>query len=237
MDRRTSRTIQCPIARWWHPARLRLRSLAIKRGHPGPAVHPASRRREEEASRRRRPRDPTTRRAEKPVWKRFPAADWLLVAVKCRWTRSRWKEASRAAPGRCVRSSMCRGMRRADRRALTAARYDHRLIVSFSVLVIIFSFKKITKQRSGGKRKSAWYQMLNPTYRSRCEDFKRIFKDLPVDERLIVDYSCALQRDILLQGRIYVTQNYLCFYANIFRWETLVNNRNTGEMSKRSLTL
>ena len=79
--------------------------------------------------------------------------------------------------------------------------------------------------------------MLNPTYRSRCEDFKRIFKDLPVDERLIVDYSCALQRDILLQGRIYVTQNYLCFYANIFRWETLVNNRNTGEMSKRSLTL
>ena len=64
--------------------------------------------------------------------------------------------------------------------------------------------------------------MLNPTYRSRCEDFKRIFKDLPVDERLIVDYSCALQRDILLQGRIYVTQNYLCFYANIFRWETLV---------------
>ena len=72
------------------------------------------------------------------------------------------------------------------------------------------------------KRKSAWYQMLNPTYRSRCEDFKRIFKDLPMDERLIVDYSCALQRDILLQGRIYVTQNYLCFYANIFRWETLV---------------
>ena len=77
-------------------------------------------------------------------------------------------------------------------------------------------------QRSGGRKKSAWYQMLNPTYRSRCEDFKRIFKDLPSDERLIVDYSCALQRDILLQGRIYVTQNYLCFYANIFRWETLV---------------
>lgn len=34
------------------------------------------------------------------------------------------------------------------------------------------------------------------------------------------DYSCALQKDILLQGRIYVTQNYLCFHANIFGWET-----------------
>ena len=40
-----------------------------------------------------------------------------------------------------------------------------------------------------------------------------------------MDYSCALQRDILLQGRIYVTQNFLCFYANIFRWETLVQLR------------
>lgn len=87
------------------------------------------------------------------------------------------------------------------------------------------SFSSGKQARSGGKRKSSWYHMLNPTYRSRCEDFKRIFKDLPVDERLIVDYSCALQRDILLQGRIYVTQNYLCFYANIFRWETLVQLR------------
>lgn len=37
-----------------------------------------------------------------------------------------------------------------------------------------------------------------------------------------VDYSCALQKEILVHGRLYVTQNYLCFYANIFRWETTV---------------
>ncbi|GLH00378.1 GRAM domain-containing protein 1B [Gryllus bimaculatus] len=36
------------------------------------------------------------------------------------------------------------------------------------------------------------------------------------------DYSCALQKDILVHGRLYVSQNYLCFYANIFRWETQV---------------
>lgn len=34
------------------------------------------------------------------------------------------------------------------------------------------------------------------------------------------DYSCALQKDILVHGRLYVSQNFLCFYANIFRWET-----------------
>lgn len=34
------------------------------------------------------------------------------------------------------------------------------------------------------------------------------------------DYSCALQREILAHGRLFVTQNYLCFHANIFGWET-----------------
>lgn len=39
---------------------------------------------------------------------------------------------------------------------------------------------------------------------------------------LFPDYSCALQRDILLQGRLYLSENWICFYSNIFRWETLV---------------
>ena len=37
------------------------------------------------------------------------------------------------------------------------------------------------------------------------------------------DYSCALQRDILVHGRLYISQNWLCFYANIFGWETFVS--------------
>lgn len=40
------------------------------------------------------------------------------------------------------------------------------------------------------------------------------------------DYSCALQRDILLQGRLYLSENWICFYSNIFRWETLVGSDN-----------
>ncbi|XP_011315483.1 GRAM domain-containing protein 1B [Fopius arisanus] len=75
------------------------------------------------------------------------------------------------------------------------------------------------------KKKSSWYNVLYPTYKSRSEDFKRIFKDVPDDERLVVDYSCALQREILVHGRLYVSQNYVCFYANIFMWETVVSLR------------
>ncbi|XP_029313416.1 protein Aster-C [Cottoperca gobio] len=56
-----------------------------------------------------------------------------------------------------------------------------------------------------------------PTYKQRFDEFKKLFKELPESERLIVDYTCALQRDILLQGRLYLAENWLCFYSNVFR--------------------
>ncbi|CAF93589.1 unnamed protein product, partial [Tetraodon nigroviridis] len=72
------------------------------------------------------------------------------------------------------------------------------------------------------KKMQSWYNVLSPTYKQRNEEFRRLFKKLPDTERLIVDYSCALQKDILLQGRIYLSENWLCFYSNIFRWETTI---------------
>ncbi|XP_043394598.1 protein Aster-C isoform X6 [Chelonia mydas] len=61
------------------------------------------------------------------------------------------------------------------------------------------------------------------TYKYRSEEFKRQFSHLPDLERLIVDYACALQKDILLQGRLYLSENWLCFHSNIFRWETTIS--------------
>ena len=37
---------------------------------------------------------------------------------------------------------------------------------------------------------------------------------------IIKDYGCALQREILIQGRIYISENHICFHANIFGWIT-----------------
>ena len=43
---------------------------------------------------------------------------------------------------------------------------------------------------------------------------------------VFVDYSCAMQKDILVHGRIYISQNWICFYAHIlFKWETTVRSR------------
>ena len=70
------------------------------------------------------------------------------------------------------------------------------------------------------KKATSWFNFL-PPYKVRAEEFKRHFGHIvPSNERFIVDYSCAYQREILAQGRMYISLNYICFYANIFSWET-----------------
>ncbi|XP_033288023.1 protein Aster-C isoform X1 [Orcinus orca] len=66
-------------------------------------------------------------------------------------------------------------------------------------------------------------QISSSAYKDRNEEYKRQFTHLPDTEKLIADYACALQRDILLQGRLYLSENWLCFYSNIFRWETTIS--------------
>ncbi|XP_027724584.1 protein Aster-C isoform X4 [Vombatus ursinus] len=67
------------------------------------------------------------------------------------------------------------------------------------------------------------FWISSSTYKYRNEEFKRQFSHLPESERLVVDYACALQKDILLQGRLYLSENWLCFHSNIFRWETTIS--------------
>ncbi|KAJ2708206.1 hypothetical protein FB645_000052 [Coemansia sp. IMI 203386] len=61
---------------------------------------------------------------------------------------------------------------------------------------------------------------LNAVYLKRNADFHMLFRNIPINELLIEDYGCALQRDILVQGRLYLTENFVCFYSNIFGWVT-----------------
>ncbi|KAG2230057.1 hypothetical protein INT48_005260 [Thamnidium elegans] len=54
----------------------------------------------------------------------------------------------------------------------------------------------------------------------RNQDFHALFRSVPEEDSLIEDFGCALQKEILLQGRIYISENHLCFNANIFGWVT-----------------
>ncbi|KAL1895387.1 hypothetical protein Cpir12675_003248 [Ceratocystis pirilliformis] len=83
--------------------------------------------------------------------------------------------------------------------------------------------------------------------KKRNKDFHTLFKSVPDDDYLIEDYSCALQREILCQGRLYVSEGHLCFSSNILGWITTlvirfdeivaVEKRNTALIFKNGLMI
>ncbi|KAI1327125.1 hypothetical protein F5Y16DRAFT_204046 [Xylariaceae sp. FL0255] len=56
--------------------------------------------------------------------------------------------------------------------------------------------------------------------KKRNRDFHGFFKSVPDDDYLIEDYSCAIQREILAHGRLYVSEGHICFSSNILGWVT-----------------
>ena len=52
--------------------------------------------------------------------------------------------------------------------------------------------------------------------------FIGIFPSLSTHSSLAVGYSCSWQREILVQGHLYITANWICFYSNILGWESKV---------------
>ncbi|RKP07592.1 GRAM domain-containing protein, partial [Thamnocephalis sphaerospora] len=54
--------------------------------------------------------------------------------------------------------------------------------------------------------------------RKRNLDFHALFPKVPMGEILVDDYNCAMQKEILMQGRLYISERHICFYSNIFGW-------------------
>jgi hypothetical protein len=75
--------------------------------------------------------------------------------------------------------------------------------------------------------------------KKRNRDFHTLFKSVPDDDYLLEDYSCALQREILAHGRLYVSEGHLCFSSNIFGWVTtlVISFDEIVSVEKRSTAL
>jgi hypothetical protein len=75
--------------------------------------------------------------------------------------------------------------------------------------------------------------------KKRNRDFHQLFRSVPEDDYLIEDYSCALQREILAHGRLYVSEGHLCFSSNIFGWVTtlVISFDEIVSIEKRSTAL
>ncbi|XP_011621202.1 protein VASCULAR ASSOCIATED DEATH 1, chloroplastic isoform X2 [Amborella trichopoda] len=54
---------------------------------------------------------------------------------------------------------------------------------------------------------------------ARSEEYRLLFH-LPAEEVLVQDFNCAFQENILLQGHMYLFVHHVCFYSNIFGFET-----------------
>lgn len=67
-------------------------------------------------------------------------------------------------------------------------------------------------------------------------EFHKLFPKLPKSEPLIEEHSCALSRDILTQGKLYISPHYLCFYSNILGWQVteIINLSQVVEVQAKS---
>lgn len=54
----------------------------------------------------------------------------------------------------------------------------------------------------------------------RNTDYHQLFRSLDLTDRLLDDFACALSREILLQGRIYISETYICFNSSLLGWIT-----------------
>ncbi|KAJ9069798.1 hypothetical protein DSO57_1014911 [Entomophthora muscae] len=77
---------------------------------------------------------------------------------------------------------------------------------------------------------------MDPVQKKRNIDFHINFPSLPLDDILIEDWHCALQKDILVTGRLYVTQERICFHSNLFGWvnHTIIPFSDIVSLQKRS---
>ncbi|KAG0284156.1 hypothetical protein BGZ96_011470 [Linnemannia gamsii] len=79
-----------------------------------------------------------------------------------------------------------------------------------------------TSSQNDGEEYSPSNININFVYANekRFSDFHSVFRSVPDEEKLIEDYGCALQKEILVQGRLYISDDHVCFNANIFGWVT-----------------
>uniref|UniRef100_A0A8C6SNP2 GRAM domain-containing protein n=1 Tax=Neogobius melanostomus TaxID=47308 RepID=A0A8C6SNP2_9GOBI len=68
------------------------------------------------------------------------------------------------------------------------------------------------------ERKKSHYSQLSKTN----GHFHKIFKEISKEEHLQQSYTCALQKDILYQGRMFVSEHWICFHSKVFGKDTKI---------------
>lgn len=78
------------------------------------------------------------------------------------------------------------------------------------------------RPRARGEEKSKHLAGFAYANKKRNQEFHKLFRSIPPNDLLYDDFSCALSREILIQGRMYVSESNICFNSNILGWVTSV---------------
>ncbi|XP_015269017.1 PREDICTED: GRAM domain-containing protein 3 isoform X2 [Gekko japonicus] len=52
--------------------------------------------------------------------------------------------------------------------------------------------------------------------------FHKLFLDVPIDEPLRQSFTCALQKEIVYQGKLFISENWICFHSKVFGKDTKI---------------
>ncbi|XP_034027053.1 GRAM domain-containing protein 2B [Thalassophryne amazonica] len=100
---------------------------------------------------------------------------------------------------------VCSGRRKPE--LVRSKTFDHSLLTQIQ-----------TDLDSKLERKKPQYSQLS---KSNCQ-YHKIFKEISKDEQLRQSYTCALQKDILYQGRMFVSDHWICFHSKVFGKDTKI---------------
>nr|XP_021533179.1 GRAM domain-containing protein 3 isoform X4 [Aotus nancymaae] len=53
--------------------------------------------------------------------------------------------------------------------------------------------------------------------------FHKLFLNVPTEEPLRQSFTCALQKEILYQGKLFVSENWICFHSKVFGKDTKIS--------------
>uniref|UniRef100_A0A2K5YP69 GRAM domain containing 2B n=1 Tax=Mandrillus leucophaeus TaxID=9568 RepID=A0A2K5YP69_MANLE len=61
-----------------------------------------------------------------------------------------------------------------------------------------------------------------PRYKANMH-FHKLFLSVPTEEPLKQSFTCALQKEILYQGKLFVSENWICFHSKVFGKDTKIS--------------
>ncbi|XP_062380119.1 GRAM domain-containing protein 2B-like [Sardina pilchardus] len=64
--------------------------------------------------------------------------------------------------------------------------------------------------------------ITNQSFQNHNKTFHKIFTDIPEEEDLTHAFTCALQKEVLYHGKLYVSSQHICFYSTVLLKATKV---------------